>query len=501
MPDPVTISSNQPESLTLSFNLKQLIEENAELRQDLEAAQARILKLQHQNNVLVNEKNEAILKRHTPVGPAPTENLPARGPSLSVEVVIPSVQNAPSHPLTPKDESYKTKGPGGAGKSLKRPIEVLESDDEVIQIQKTKHAKNHKQPQTILPNKSKSAEPPLQQVATTNASGIGKKEFMEGLKNHDIKVKVKQAAIRLPDDSIYNRLRELGSPRFAISDSIPFSLLSTTTTRKELTAQFGGSSYTLLQKIAPERTAVHGYKRFLCPMLEMNPHSPQVPGAHGLMFRSGDDDDVFGGEGGGGKVGSQKELILVGIGEGKWLYMGDYELQKSDSLSKEEYVSVPLKVRNDWANKILTAKSGLRARSRISIFLRKQLGREPSPAEIHAKEAAQKKAKDKASIGGNMSIEDIKSAYEQGEEKLNVWVLKCTGYDEEFQQKLASFGANGPPQGGTSNGTGNQTADKAEESDLSDVSVEIGSSKRHLKSRAAKKKVTYNSDSDLYISD
>lgn len=164
----------------------------------------------------------------------------------------------------------------------------------------------------------------------------------------DIKVKVKQAAVRLSDDSIYNRLRMLGSPRFALPDRIPSALLSATTTRKELTAQFGGSSYTLLQKIAPERTAVHGYKRFLCPMLEMNPHAPQVPGAHGLMFRSGDDDDVFGGEGGGGKVGSRKEIVLVGIGGGKWLYMGEYELQKSDSLSTQEYLTVPLKVRLEF---------------------------------------------------------------------------------------------------------------------------------------------------------
>ena len=157
-------------------------------------------------------------------------------------------------------------------------------------------------------------------------------------------MKVKQAAIRLPDESIYNRLRGLGSPRFPIPDNIPIALISTTTTRKELTAKFGGSSYSLLQKISPERTAVHGYKRFLCPTLEMNPHAPQVPSAHGLMFRSGDDDDVFGGDGGGGKVGSQKEIILVGIGEGKWLYVGDYELQKSDSLSRDQYLSIPLKV-------------------------------------------------------------------------------------------------------------------------------------------------------------
>ena len=109
----------------------------------------------------------------------------------------------------------------------------------------------------------------------------------------DIKVKIKGNAIRLSDDTIYSRLRVLGSPRFTIPDNLDARLLSATTTRKELATNFGGSPFTLLQRISADRTARHGYKQFLCPMLEMNPHAPQVPGAHGLMFRSGDDDDKY----------------------------------------------------------------------------------------------------------------------------------------------------------------------------------------------------------------
>ncbi|KAH8115782.1 hypothetical protein DFH11DRAFT_1507167 [Phellopilus nigrolimitatus] len=208
-----------------------------------------------------------------------------------------------------------------------------------------------------------------------------------------------------------------------------------TTTREFLSKAFGGNKNAFVQRLNPSHKAKHGYSHFLCPNLNTNPHAPQVPGAHGLIFRSENDYGVLAKD---SKRNRKPHKVISGLGPNMWLYTGDYELQESGFLTPEQWGALPKKAREKWAMSIVKAKAGPRAQARASIALRLQYKCEPSTSQV------KKMIKRKGDAWDNVKLEDVEGALQRGEERIDVLVMKCVGYDVAFQQKLI----NGPEFGG-----------------------------------------------------
>ncbi|KAF8870251.1 hypothetical protein BD779DRAFT_1389463, partial [Infundibulicybe gibba] len=150
---------------------------------------------------------------------------------------------------------------------------------------------------------------------------------------------------------------------------------------------------------------------------DYQPYAPAVPGSPGIFFGVGHKFT---------DVGQGVQRVFTRIARGHWLYMGQYQLQQDRPLTKEEWASIKPEVRNTWVSSLSTAAWGKRVR--LCIALRKRLGRPPSSAEIQAE----------SGISGRTYLEitqeEIGQAFLRGEETISVWVLKCVGYNAEFQR-------------------------------------------------------------------
>ncbi|KAH8115781.1 hypothetical protein DFH11DRAFT_1304899 [Phellopilus nigrolimitatus] len=273
--------------------------------------------------------------------------------------------------------------------------------------------------------KSTGGTPPKIKKLKQNVELHKRNPFFSKLENPAIRITVKSEAIRLPEDTVYARLCHLGDPVYRVT--APEALTRRTTTREFLSSTFGGNKYAFVQRLNPTHKAKHGYSHFLCPNLNTDPHAPQVPGAHGLLFRSEEDDDLLMED---GERNQKPHKVIAGLGPNLWLYTGDYELQESESLAPEQWGALPQKARDKWAMSIVKAKAGPRAQTRASIALRLQNKCEPSTSQI------KNMVKTKGGAWNNIKPEDVKGAFQRGEERINVLVMKCVGYDEAFQQKL-----------------------------------------------------------------
>lgn len=146
----------------------------------------------------------------------------------------------------------------------------------------------------------------------------------------------------LSRNSVFYRLRHLGKPLFPISASPTFT--SRCVRRETIANKFGGTGQGLIQKPLDVYVRAHGYTHFLCPQLDTNPHVPQVPGAHGLIFRCGAEDGIVGNEKQRQARGELPHKVIVGLAPGQWLYTGDYLLEEGEKLSTEEWGRLPQKV-------------------------------------------------------------------------------------------------------------------------------------------------------------
>ncbi|KIM80619.1 hypothetical protein PILCRDRAFT_822359 [Piloderma croceum F 1598] len=238
-----------------------------------------------------------------------------------------------------------------------------------------------------------------------------------------VKNKAKKGPKALPEfklDTINERLDILG-PAGQHNFDVPIEdiVKCTAVPRRFFSSTWGGNPQETFPSISDKFLKKHGLNDFMYPNLLWNPHGPQVAGCAGLFFEpngldtpNDDSTDIH--------------RVIVRLPEGPiWLYVGQYQLIASPSLTKEEWLLQAQKVRNTWAREILKKGWGSHVRTRVG--LRKRLGREPSKREFEAALAAE-------SIP--VTQDDIRNAYDKGEERLGVYVLKCVAYDEAFQRKV-----------------------------------------------------------------
>ncbi|KAL5530736.1 hypothetical protein ACEPAF_6994 [Sanghuangporus sanghuang] len=124
-----------------------------------------------------------------------------------------------------------------------------------------------------------------------------------------------------------------------------------------------------------------------------------------------------------------QELVFTRYGANRWNFMGIYSITKSQQLSAKEFQSLSPKVQDTWFSNIWSHKWG--DYTLAAIYLRKHQHAEPTDMEVEY--YAKKKA---ALIHRKVTSNNVKQAFLSGAEKINVWTMKCIGYDEELKKRL-----------------------------------------------------------------
>ncbi|KAJ7576711.1 hypothetical protein C8J56DRAFT_799872 [Mycena floridula] len=200
---------------------------------------------------------------------------------------------------------------------------------------------------------------------------------------------------------------------------LPHHLREITSSRQFLSSIYGGNTQRTFPNINDEMLKKHGFKTqdFMYPSLLYNPHAPVVPGHPGLFFGIGvaEDGDY-----------PDRMRVITRLRSSQWQYVGQYEMRASKSLSRKEWLKQDDAVKNAWINKI-AEKWGTHVRPRI--VLRKRLAREPTKDEF---EAALESDEDFT----NVTHEEIRKAFDSGEEMIAVYTMNCVDYDTKFQQTI-----------------------------------------------------------------
>ncbi|KAJ7226628.1 hypothetical protein B0H12DRAFT_1030397 [Mycena haematopus] len=193
--------------------------------------------------------------------------------------------------------------------------------------------------------------------------------------------------------------------------------------RDFMTTHYGGNSFSAFPAIGKEWYTKTGHRYFMYPNLVLNPDSPMIPGAPGLFLtatgRSARESTV--------EWTANTYKVLTRLGTHDNLYMGEYIIQPADSLTQAEWNDQTPTMRKRWCSKLAKKDWGRITRTRIA--LREQLGRDPTFDEVDTALETDERYLDVNAI-------DIASAFDQGEEQLAVWTVKCVGYDHQFQRDL-----------------------------------------------------------------
>ncbi|KAI0930080.1 hypothetical protein AcV5_006880 [Taiwanofungus camphoratus] len=231
----------------------------------------------------------------------------------------------------------------------------------------------------------------------------------------DIKIKI--GPDLLDEDSIRARLQVIGHEPYPVS--LDYAIRSRTVSRAFMSKHYGGNAISLCPSIDDKKYR-HQYRNFMYPGLDMNPHAPRQPGQPGLLCRATREVSW--------KPENQK--VLVRIGPGVCLYMGEYAMSPASSLMASEFHKLSPLVKSTWAKRILTRKKDKAIRVRV-ILRRQHPDREPTQAEVT-------QAVKSENAFNDLTIDEIKHAFENGLETIYIWCMKCVGYGEGFQRELAS---------------------------------------------------------------
>jgi len=108
-------------------------------------------------------------------------------------------------------------------------------------------------------------------------------------------------------------------------------------TRAFMSKTYGGNSQQTYPPIGPDFLAKHGMNDFMYINKKFQSEAPEIPGAPGLFFCTGD----------GHASDESPRRVLVSIGKSEWQYLGQYHMARSHIpfLTKEEWAAEPKKVR------------------------------------------------------------------------------------------------------------------------------------------------------------
>ncbi|KAK1232782.1 hypothetical protein PQX77_004062 [Marasmius sp. AFHP31] len=185
-----------------------------------------------------------------------------------------------------------------------------------------------------------------------------------------------------------------------------------------------------LQQLKADGFASDQYACFKC---DYNPHLPSIPGTPGLCFTGRElNDDLTPVEA--WKMGICR--VFAGLAEGKWIYVGSYEISYGKTLSAQDWLNLPVVVRKEWI-KGITGKNKRRRHQRVRIYLRNRPGFD---RQFNAGEylKVMNSGEDRA-----VTAEQVADAFARGEEAIIAWKMQCLRYEEGFQRKLIDAAAEG----------------------------------------------------------
>ncbi|KAF9041085.1 hypothetical protein BDZ89DRAFT_1060383 [Hymenopellis radicata] len=234
--------------------------------------------------------------------------------------------------------------------------------------------------------------------------------------------KLKYNNASLDEDTVADRLKPIGLDIYSIpmdqaDASVPAS-------RAFFAKYFGGPPQGTYCSSGKDFLVKHPEAKrrrdFMCLKMQWNPNGPLIPGAQGLFFGRGRE-DVW-------TADMSPLSVLIFLQSNQWLYLGEYKLGKSATLTTREWKAQKQLVKTTWTRPTATTKGG--RPDRILIHLKKQLGREPTDAEFDAADA------DKDNQYKNVTAKDVEHEYDIGNYEIRIWTMKCVGYDEQIQRTV-----------------------------------------------------------------
>ncbi|PIL35906.1 hypothetical protein GSI_01566 [Ganoderma sinense ZZ0214-1] len=208
----------------------------------------------------------------------------------------------------------------------------------------------------------------------------------------------------LHQDALTTRLPEAAYP----IENVNPDLLNMAFSRDFLSQTFGGSSKRKCTVCRDGRSLLFGNPTF-------DSHLPLCPGFSGLLFHASCVPDW--------KPGPNSLFIETKTAQ-HW-YVGNYKLEETAALTKEEYAAWPVEIKRKWAGDIMNKRKHRDVR--VGIVLRRRLGREPDEVDLSNAVSDGDDYKD-------VSRDEIIQAYEQGHQTMSVFSLTCVGYDDGFMK-------------------------------------------------------------------
>ncbi|PPQ82836.1 hypothetical protein CVT25_009211 [Psilocybe cyanescens] len=235
--------------------------------------------------------------------------------------------------------------------------------------------------------------------------------------------------------AIYDRLKGIGLDPYEVT--LDSEIRDKSVSRLFMSSLYGGGPQLSFPEISPQKLAQHGIKHFMYVNVENHSHAPQYVGNPGFFFDSEPADNW-----------ESLFYVFVRLKPTEWLYVGIYVLIPSPPLSKGEWRSMTERVRGTWVNLIYKKRWGTGFRLRVAA--RRELGHKPTEADL---DQFWKDGKHH-----NVTPEDIRSALDSGTEvailiilaadrvlltcyqlqALGAFMMKCVGYDENFQRELVA---------------------------------------------------------------
>ncbi|KAG6915528.1 hypothetical protein DXG01_011025 [Tephrocybe rancida] len=267
--------------------------------------------------------------------------------------------------------------------------EGVGSELEKESLSRTRRGKRKAEPQSpLLETRSKRAKATIEHHADTKATEtvLASYKLIKG------KIR-KDKAFMLPETKGVEYLQD-ASP---LTIHPPPS--SITFSRQFLSDIHGGS---VQQFLAISRNKS---RLFIFPTSDVNPWMPTSPGAPGLLLSSRK-----------GMLNRRCTLLSrVQKSPAEWMYFGEYDCTVVGKMTAEEFKQQRQTVKTQWGKKLLKAKKW------------------PEYVDMRARMLSRK-----SSQSNVLSIEDVITSLEAGEEQIDVVRMNCVLYDHEFAQSLSS---------------------------------------------------------------
>ncbi|EJD49599.1 hypothetical protein AURDEDRAFT_182748 [Auricularia subglabra TFB-10046 SS5] len=162
-------------------------------------------------------------------------------------------------------------------------------------------------------------------------------------------------------------------------------------------------------------------------MQPWNPYMPSRPGDPGLYFDGSPnlDADIPGGI----------RYTFVRLVENHWLYIGNYRMVNVAQLSVEEWLLQHEQCKKNWMDKIRVKTWGRIIRRSIAARKQFRTAHERDPTFGELVESMNDVPGNRVA---NMGVEEIRRAYDDGDELLMISALQFVGYDEAFQREITA---------------------------------------------------------------